>query len=52
MFQGEVLRTGRAQPEMFDTVLGCWESKEPASIKTHQQFGAVRIGTLRNHGIE
>ena len=37
---------------MFDTVLGCWKSKEPASIEAHQKFGAVRVGTLRDHGIE
>jgi hypothetical protein len=46
VFQGVVLRTGYAQPEMFDPVLGCGKSKEPSSIETHQQLGAVRIGTL------
>lgn len=25
------------------------ETKEPASIKAHQRFGALRIGTLRDH---
>ena len=25
------------------------ETKKPASIKAHQRFGALRIGTLRDH---
>jgi hypothetical protein len=35
---------------MFDPVLGCGKSKEPSSIETHQQLGAVRVGTLGDHG--
>ena len=52
VLQREVFRTSGAQPEMFDIVLGGWKSKEPASIEAHQKFGAVRVGTLRDHGIE
>ena len=52
VLEREVFGARYAQPEMFDIALGCWKSKEPASIQTHQQLGAFRVGTLRDHGIE
>jgi hypothetical protein len=43
-----------AQPEVFNCLVFrvsafCGEAKEPASIKAHQRFGALRIGTLGDH---
>lgn len=52
MLQREMLRARGAQPEMFNAVLGGWKSKEPSSIKTHQQLGTVRVGTLGDHGVQ
>jgi hypothetical protein len=49
MLQGVVLRTNRTQPEMFNAVLGRGKSEEPSSVETHQQLGAVRVGTLGDH---
>jgi hypothetical protein len=49
VFQRVALGTGQAQPEVFDTALGGGETKESSAIKTHQQLGALRVGTLRDH---
>jgi hypothetical protein len=34
---------------LFGVSAFCGEAKEPASIKAHQRFGALRIGTLGDH---
>lgn len=42
-----------AQPEVLDgfvfSMIFCVEAKKSATIQTHQRFGALRIGTLRDH---
>ena len=42
-----------AQPEVLDgfvfSMIFCVEAKKSAAIQTHQRFGALRIGTLRDH---
>jgi hypothetical protein len=43
-----------AQPEILNLLVfvlpvACMKTKESASIKAHQRFGTVRIGTLRDH---
>ena len=43
-----------AQPEIFNCFMFCVkifcvEAKKSAAIQTHQRFGALRIGTLRDH---
>jgi hypothetical protein len=52
--QGETLGAIGAQPEVFNgfvfcLLIFCVKAKKSASIKTHQRFGALRIGTLRDH---
>jgi hypothetical protein len=34
---------------MFCFLLVCVEAKKPASVEAHESFGALRIGTLRDH---
>jgi len=34
---------------VLDVWILCVKAKKPASIKAHQRFGALRIGTLRDH---
>jgi hypothetical protein len=43
-----------AQPEILNLLVfvlpvPCMKTKKSASIKAHQRFGTLRIGTLRNH---
>jgi hypothetical protein len=43
-----------AQPEVFNALVFCElfvgvKAKKSATIKSHQRFGALRIGTLRDH---
>ena len=51
--QCKALGAIRAQPEVFNRfmvcVLFCMEAEKSAAIKAHQRFGALRIGTLRDH---
>jgi len=49
MFEGEELGAVETQPEMLNGIPRRVEAKEPASIQPHEQLGALRIGTLRNH---
>jgi len=49
MFEGEELGAVKTQPEMLNGIPGGVKAKEPASIQPHEQLGALRIGTLRNH---
>jgi len=48
-FQGKVFCAAHAEPEMFDSLSGRWESEEAASIHSHEQSGAARVGALGNH---
>jgi len=52
--QGVTLGAISAQPEIFNSLVFCVlfvgvKSKKSASVKAHQRFGALRIGTLRDH---
>jgi hypothetical protein len=52
--QRETLGAIGAQPEVFNffmfcLLLVCVEAKKPASVEAHEGFGALRIGTLRDH---
>jgi hypothetical protein len=47
--QRKLLGTLVAQPEMLNLFFDRGKSKEPASIHTHEQLGAVRIGAFGNH---
>jgi hypothetical protein len=52
--QGETLGAICAQPEVLNGVVFCVlllgvKAKKSASIKAHQRFGALRIGTLGDH---
>jgi hypothetical protein len=47
-----VLGTTITQPEMLNLLFERGKSKEPASIHTHQQLGAVRIGAFGNHEVD
>jgi hypothetical protein len=42
-----------AQPEVFNCFVFCVligvKTKKSASVEAHQRFGALRIGTLRDH---
>ena len=48
--QGKTFRALAAQPEVLNRVPGCGEPKEPAPIHFHEDLGATRVGTLRDHG--
>jgi hypothetical protein len=52
--QGVTLGAISAQPEIFNSLVFCVlfvgvKSKKSATVKSHQRFGALRIGTLRDH---
>jgi len=52
--QRETLGAIGAQPEVFNFFMFCFllvcvEAKKPASVEAHEGFGALRIGTLRDH---
>jgi hypothetical protein len=54
LLQREIPGAIGAQPEILNSsVVGlrifCIEAKKSASIKAHQRFGTLRIGTLRDH---
>lgn len=49
VLESEELGAVEAEPEVFNRGLRGVEAIEPASIQSHEQLGALRIGTLRNH---
>ena len=49
MLESEVLGAVQTEPEMLNGSARCVESKEPASLQPHENFGTPRIGTLGDH---
>jgi hypothetical protein len=52
--QGVTLGAIGAQPEVFNSLVFClrvfcMKAKKSATVEAHQRFGALRIGTLRDH---
>jgi hypothetical protein len=47
--QGEIPGTAAAKPEVFNDLVFRGKAKESSTIHAHKHFGALRIGTLRDH---
>ena len=46
MAQNKGLGAVAAKPEVLDRFIGHGKAVKPSSIQTHEQLGAIRVGTL------